>query len=274
MASGLAAAIKKEFGIDATLMEGHGGILEVAVNDNIIFTNHKQCSLRPQNEEILQRIKGYKTNSLQQKQESVSGCSCLNPAMEAVPADISSCCPPAAAPAGNSQTCCCNDNSTATNISPGKRQLLIEFMYIDLSVCTRCQGTDSNLEEAVAEVARILEATGMEVIVKKIHVQTEDQARELGFVSSPTIRVNGRDIQMDVKESLCQSCGDLCGDEVDCRVWVYQGKEYDTPPKAMIIDAILREVYGSSDTNQKTPARPVDIPDNLKRFFTAMQNKL
>lgn len=58
--------------------------------------------------------------------------------------------------------------------------------------------------------------------------------------------MNGRDIQLEVKESLCDSCGDLCGDTVDCRIWVYQGKDYTIPPKAMIIEAILREVYGGS----------------------------
>lgn len=204
------------------------------------------------------------------QKESGSGCGCSNTAMEAVPAGITDCCPPGATGTGNSQTsCCCTDNSTATSIPPEKRQFLIEFMYIDLSVCTRCQGAESNLEEAVSEVARILEATGVEVVVRKIHVQTEDQARELGFVSSPTIRVNGRDIQMDVRESLCESCGDLCGDDVECRVWIYQGKEYDSPPKAMIIDAILREVYGGTNKGTEVPARTVDVPENLKRFFAA-----
>jgi hypothetical protein len=54
---------------------------------------------------------------------------------------------------------------------------------------------------------------------------------------------------LEAKESLCESCGDLCGDEVDCRVWIYNGKEYNVPPKAMIIDAILREIYGSSGSS-------------------------
>lgn len=207
-----------------------------------------------------------------QQKESVSGCGCSTAAMEAVPAGISACCPPGASQAGNSQTsCCCTDNSAAKSVQPKKRQFLIEFMYIDLSVCTRCQGADSNLEEAIAEVSRILEATGVGVVVRKIHVQTEGQARELGFVSSPTIRVNGRDIQMDVRESLCQSCGDLCGDEVDCRVWVYQGKEHDSPPKAMIIDAILREVYGGPDRGTEEQPQKGDVPENLKRFFSAMR---
>ena len=86
-----------------------------------------------------------------------------------------------------------------------KRHLDIEFLYLDLSACERCQGTNGSLEGALADVARVLELSGVEVTLQKIHVQTEEQARTLGFVSSPTIRINGRDIQatrgnpMDVK---------------------------------------------------------------------------
>lgn len=129
------------------------------------------------------------------------------------------------------------------------------------------------LEEAIAEVARVLELTGIEAVVHRIHIQSEEQARELGFISSPTIRINGRDIQLDVKETLCESCGDLCGEDVDCRVWVYQGKEYNVPPKAMIIEAILKDVYGRSQEVPEGTPRTTDIPDNLKRFFAAKRNK-
>ncbi|MCL6479528.1 MAG: DUF2703 domain-containing protein [Peptococcaceae bacterium] len=177
---------------------------------------------------------------------------------------------------GNAGCCPAPGNSPAASAGSrqaGRRRLDIEFMYLDLSVCTRCQGTETSLEEAVSEAARVLEAAGVEVSVRKIHVQSEEQALELGFVSSPTIRVNGRDIQLEVRENLCESCGDLCGDNVDCRVWVYQGKEYTTPPKAMIIDAILREVYGAPAGAPQGPSRMEALPENLKRFFTAMRKK-
>ncbi|MBC7341159.1 MAG: DUF2703 domain-containing protein [Clostridia bacterium] len=154
-----------------------------------------------------------------------------------------------------------------------RRKLEIELLYLDLDVCQRCQGTDRNMEEAIAEVSQILEATGTEIEVKKTHVETEEQARQLGFISSPTIRINGRDIQLDVKETRCESCGDLCGEEVDCRIWTYQGKEYTVPPKAMIIEAILREVYGSPQEMQEPKEPAHDIPENLKRFFAAKQKK-
>lgn len=172
----------------------------------------------------------------------------------------------------DSSCCSCGpggcDVSADTNAE--KKSMVIDFLYLDLSVCTRCQGTDTSLDEALAEVSKVLEATGVEVLVNKINVDTEELAKKHRFISSPTIRVNGRDIQMEVKENLCESCGDLCGDEVDCRVWVYQGREFSVPPKAMIIEAILKEVYGG-DRDRNTVTPEYVIPENLKRFYTAMK---
>jgi len=175
---------------------------------------------------------------------------------------VAGCCEPAAA--------CCGTQAEAN----ARKTVTIDFLYLDLSVCDRCQGTEQVLAAAVADVAGVLEAAGMEVQVNKIHVTSEAQAAELGFVSSPTIRVNGRDIQMEVKESRCEACGDLCGDEVDCRVWVYRGEEYSVPPQAMVVDAILKTVYGGEPAAAEGVRRPVEVPENLKRYFakTAAKN--
>ncbi len=171
----------------------------------------------------------------------------------------------------NNSSGCCSAGSGCCSCNQEKKQIIIDFLYLDLIVCTRCQGTDTSLDEALLEVSAVLNATGAEVVVNKINVITEELARQYKFVSSPTIRVNGHDIQMDVKESLCESCGDLCGDEVDCRVWVYQGNEYTVPPKAMIIEAILKEVYGTDSKGHKEGK--FSLPENLKKFYDAMKNK-
>lgn len=164
---------------------------------------------------------------------------------------------------------CCD---APKEIGMKKRRIVIDFLYLDLSVCTRCQGTDTSLDEALAEVSKVLEATGVEVVVNKINVVNAELAIQHKFVSSPTIRVNGRDIQMDIKESLCESCGDLCGDEVDCRVWVYQDQEYTVPPKAMIIEAILKDIYGS--VSGKNPViKEYALPQNLENFYNAKKAK-
>lgn len=121
-------------------------------------------------------------------------------------------------------------------------------------------------------MAKVLELTGVEIVVNKIHINSREKAIQHEFLTSPTIRVNGRDIQMEFKESLCESCGDLCDDEVDCRVWIYKGKEYNVPPKAMIVDAILREVYTDTETlsNEETFKESYKLQENLERFFASV----
>ena len=34
---------------------------------------------------------------------------------------------------------------------------MIDFMYLDLSICMRCQGAEDSLEEAIADVAKVLD---------------------------------------------------------------------------------------------------------------------
>jgi hypothetical protein len=147
-------------------------------------------------------------------------------------------------------------------------ELLIDFLYLDLETCTRCRGTDVNLEAALAEVGRILDAAGMGVSVRKTLVDSAEQARTLGFVSSPTIRVNGNDIALELRESNCGDCGEVCACDgaVDCRVWVWQGQEYTEAPPAMIVDAILREVYSGAERAVATGSVAA-VPENLTRFF-------
>lgn len=177
----------------------------------------------------------------------------------------------------NLKVICCTTTSDCCRPVQGdrsqRRKIEIDFLYLDLSVCTRCQGADNSLDEAIAEASKVLEATDVDVVVNKINVTSEKQAEALQFESSPTIRVNRRDIQLEIRESLCESCGDLCGDEVDCRVWVYHGKEYTSPPKAMIIEAILREVYGSPNEGQEVNKKDYRLPDNLRKFFMSMHGK-
>ena len=160
------------------------------------------------------------------------------------------------------------------------RKITIDFLYLDLEVCTRCKGTDEILEQAINETAQVLQAAGAIVIVNKINVISRELAITHKFVSSPTIRINGRDIAAEIRETQCESCGDLCGDSVDCRVWVYQGKEYTEPPKAMIINAILQTVYGTTEygindiTENSGSGSPYELPENLKKFYDAMSDRI
>lgn len=151
-----------------------------------------------------------------------------------------------------------------------KKKVEIDFMFIDLEVCTRCKGTDVNLATALQTVQSVLESAGAEVTVRKTLVDSESKALELGFISSPTIRVDGRDIALDLRESVCEPCGEASGGDaqIDCRVWFYQGKGHTVAPVPMIVDAILAAVYGAKE-GLPMPPRAVTVPENLKRFFAA-----
>jgi len=59
MASSLAADIEKVFGLSTVLKEGHGGVFEVTINGQVVYTNAGVCGRLPETEEIMGRVRGY-----------------------------------------------------------------------------------------------------------------------------------------------------------------------------------------------------------------------
>lgn len=169
----------------------------------------------------------------------------------------------------SSNTCCSNSNCCSPNVE--RKKITIDFLYLDLSICERCQGTESNLDEAIDEVSTVLKAAGYDIVVNKINITSRELAIKYEFISSPTIRVNGRDIAIELKESECENCGDLCGESVDCRVWCYEGEEYTQAPKELIINGILKEVYAGVSCCQER--EDYEMPENLVKYFDAFDKK-
>ncbi|HHC73483.1 MAG TPA: DUF2703 domain-containing protein [Thiothrix sp.] len=156
-------------------------------------------------------------------------------------------------------------HNTKSESNKSLSQIVVDLLYLDLSVCTRCKGTESSLEDSLNEVLALLNNTGKAVQLNKIHIESEEDAIKHRFISSPTIRVNGKDIQMEVKENHCSTCSSLTeGASVDCRIWLYKGREWSVPPKEMIINAILGEIY---HPQEKLEAREYIMPDNLMEYF-------
>ena len=171
----------------------------------------------------------------------------------------------------NTTKSCCSCGSSSCEPQQEKKRVVIDFLYLDLTVCERCQGTESNLDSAIKELSAVLQAAGYEVEVNRINITSPELAVQYEFLSSPTIRVNGKDIAMEVRETLCQECGDLCGSETECRSWIYEGVEYFEPPKAMIIEAVLKEVFGGGDKSEQV--KPYVLPKNLETFFAGITPK-
>lgn len=150
-------------------------------------------------------------------------------------------------------------------------QLVIDFLFLDLTQCTRCQNTESTLETSLEEIKAVLQSADYEVILNKIHINSLEEAIKYEFESSPTIRVNGKDVISKTLESSCQDCGDLCGGEVDCRDWEFQGERYTEPPKAMLMNAIFKAIY----VPETIPERniPYVVPNNIIHFFEQLNNR-
>ncbi|MCL2337081.1 MAG: arsenite efflux transporter metallochaperone ArsD [Firmicutes bacterium] len=162
--------------------------------------------------------------------------------------------------------CSCNEISVVGELLV--KNLNIDFLYLDLNTCERCMATDETLQKALAVLSGVFDTLGYQVKLNSVNITSKELAQKYRFLSSPTIRVNGVDICSEVKESDCADCGDLCGDSVDCRIFVYEGKEYEQPPVAMIVDGILKAVYGEKPGVDK----PYTLPDNLDKFFSGKNN--
>lgn len=172
----------------------------------------------------------------------------------------------------NSAEGCCG-TSGCCSLKQERKQITIDFLYLDLSICERCQGTETNLEAAINEVSTVLKAAGYDIVMNKINITSKEMAIKYMFISSPTIRVNGHDIEVEIKETACKDCGDLCGDSVECRVWIYNGEVFNEPPKELIINAILKEVYSGYKSINLQKNGAYKLPQNLENFFDGLENK-
>ncbi|MFW5898379.1 MAG: DUF2703 domain-containing protein [Candidatus Saliniplasma sp.] len=151
-----------------------------------------------------------------------------------------------------------------------KDDLLIDFLYVDLSECERCQSSDETLDEALRDLREEIHGTGISTItINKTKITSDEQAEEYGLVRSPTLRFNGKDIEeiinedYEVKDSYCPSCEEVTGSECyeitgggnECRVFEYEGKNYETIPKKMIKDAI-RDMIGIDTKTSSSCCEP------------------
>ena len=164
------------------------------------------------------------------------------------------------------KTCCsCGCDETS------EKKVLVEYLYLDLQTCDRCIGIDSVLDEVMVTLTPALQIAGYKVEYKKTEIKTAELATQYKFLSSPTIRVNGRDICTSVKENSCGCCSEISGTDVDCRVFEYNGEIYEVPPKEMIAEAILQTVFGPLE-DEGSCGDKYKIPDNLKAFFEGKKN--
>lgn len=150
-----------------------------------------------------------------------------------------------------------------------KKALVVELLVIDLTTCKRCVPTGDQLQQAVRLLEPVAKALGIELRHRQIVVQTPQEAKAHALLSSPTIRLNGRDIEQDIRESLCKSCGDLTENNtlVDCREWHYRGKVFSAAPLPLLVEAIMAAML-AIDQPPVVPTPIDELPENLQRYFT------
>ena len=173
--------------------------------------------------------------------------------------------PPNRAPVPEESDCCCE------GVSAEGKQVLIEYLYLDLQTCERCVGTDRVLEDVIRTLTPALALAGYSIEYRKLEMTTRELAGKHRFLSSPTIRVNGRDICASVEENNCGCCGGISGTPVDCRVFSYGGETFEIPPKAMLAEGIFTAVFNSAVEPQ--PNAEYALPENLRRFYDGKQSK-
>jgi hypothetical protein len=169
-----------------------------------------------------------------------------------------------------SDSSCCDTGGTGISEGQGVRKALdVDLLVIDLETCARCVPTGDQLQTAVSLLAPVAEALGVELKYRAIVAQTPEEAKEHALLTSPTIRLNGRDIAADIRESVCESCGDLTDNNtsVYCREWHYRGKVYSAAPLPLLLEAIMDAMLSIDETPPITPARLEELPENLQRYF-------
>lgn len=179
-----------------------------------------------------------------------------------------------------SPSSCCgtSDDATAEDHGTYKREtgeeqairkfLNIDLLAIDLDICQRCVPTGEQLKDAVRLLSPVADALGIKLMHREIVVLTPEEAKKYALLSSPTIRLNGRDVAQDIRESQCESCGDLTNSNiaVDCREWHYRGSVYSSAPLPLLIEAIM-EAMLDIDTPTAVPEPIKELPENLRRYF-------
>lgn len=146
--------------------------------------------------------------------------------------------------------------------------LHLQLFALDTTSCAPCASAVASLHAAAVLLNRELGKEGYLVATRVVRLKDADHARALGVLSSPTVRVDGVDVALELDESPCPSCSDLAGAPVACRTYEWDGRFFDHPPAALIAAAVRRHIAAGlqAPTSPPTPDRGTS---SVERFFTA-----
>ena len=96
----------------------------------------------------------------------------------------------------------------------------IELLYID--DCINWQHAKRELEEVLVEL-------GIQEEVRMVRVTSNEEAQRLSFSGSPTVRVNGLDVDPEAPSE---------GFNVECRIYWVGGRPVGRPPREWLARAL------------------------------------
>jgi hypothetical protein len=114
----------------------------------------------------------------------------------------------------------------------GKYYMRFEVFYFDGCV---------NHRLAVEQVQEVLREEGLEAEVVEIKASDRAAAQAFGFLGSPTVRVDGLDVEALARSS--QAFG------MTCRTYLDGSQRRAVPPRSLIREAV-REAISKRDRNQ------------------------
>jgi protein-disulfide isomerase len=100
----------------------------------------------------------------------------------------------------------------------GKAKMKIEILYFD---------SCPSYKDAIANVKAVLKEKNIQAELKLIKVEDEEKAEKVGFQGSPSVRINGKDVE-----------GRDEGFTFGCRLYRVNGKPATAPSKEAIIAKI------------------------------------
>ncbi len=120
--------------------------------------------------------------------------------------------------------------------------VVLELFMLDAPSCQPCWSAEISIHAAARTLRRLLDPAQFVVATRVVTLDSADQAHRLGIVSSPTVRVDGHDVALEVEEEPCSSCSDIAGTAIECRTYLWSGRRFDHAPAELIVDAALRRL--------------------------------
>ena len=109
-------------------------------------------------------------------------------------------------------------------------------------------------------------------IFKTTEIKNIEEAEKLSIGSFPTIMVNGFEIQSRAYETPCKKCSNALGEEINCRAYKYNKKNYDIIPKELLIEKIKEGISGKLHNNNTSEL--FKISNSTKKYFELKEKQI